>query len=383
VTDLPIAQYVPDDAVLNLGWGYPSPGLLPVREWAAAVEQALASYGWQALAYGRNPGPGPMLDWLCARLGVIDGRAPELAEVFVTAGASHALELTCGALTAPGDTVLVDSPTYHLALRLIADHGVRIVGVPADESGLDPVGTAALLDRLRAEGRRVPLLYLVPTYGNPTGRSLPPDRRAALVELAARTGLVIVEDDTYRELSYPPAVAPPSLWSQAPPGSVVRLGSFAKSVAPGLRLGFLTGAAAFVRALAERGVVDSGGGVNHTTAMSMVGFGDSGAYDRHLRVARAAYAARRDALAGAVRGLPVRFEVPEGGWFLWLSLPDHAPVERLLDIAPRHGVAFLPGTRSYAAADDGRYRARVSFSLYAPDELVEAARRLGSALRAL
>jgi DNA-binding transcriptional MocR family regulator len=229
----------------------------------------------------------------------------------------------------------------------------------------------------------VPLLYLVPTYGNPTGRSLPADRRTALVELAARTGLVIVEDDTYRELSYPPSVAPPSLWSEAPPGSVVRLGSFAKSVAPGLRLGFLTGSPAFVRSLAERGVIDSGGGVNHTTAMSMLAFGESGGYDRHLRTIRAAYATRRDALAAAVRELPVEFEAPEGGWFLWLSLPEHAPVERLLEVALKHGVAFLPGVRGYVVPDQGRHRARLSFSLYEPDDLGEGARRLGAALRDL
>jgi len=378
---LPIAQYVPDDAVLNLGWGYPNPALLPLPEWAAATGAALTRYGGLALAYGHNPGPGPLTDWLAERLGRIDGRAPAAAELFVTAGASHALDLTCTVLARPGDVVLVDSPTYHLALRVIADHRVEVVAAPADAAGIDPAGTAALLDRLRSQGRRVPLLYLVPTFGNPTGRSLPADRRAALVELAARTGLTVVEDDTYRELAFPPATAPPSLWSQAEPGAVVRIGSFAKSVAPGLRLGFLTGAPELTGTLAGRGVIDSGGGVNHTTALAMATFGGSGGYDRHLARVLAEYRAGRDALAGAVReSLPaVRFERPDGGWFLWLELPGWAPADRLAEAAHRHGVGFLAGARCYVTGE-GTHRARLSYSHYEPAQLVEAATRLSAAL---
>jgi DNA-binding transcriptional MocR family regulator len=386
--ELPITQYVPDGATIDLAWGHPGEALLPVQEWAAATEAALTRYGWQALSYGHGAGPGPLVDWLAARLGRIDGRAPAPAELFVTAGASHALELTCAALTRPGDVVVVDSPTYHLALRVIADHGVRLVGAPADDEGIDPAGTAALLDRLRSDGLRVPLLYLVPTYANPTGGCLPADRRAALVELAARTGTALVEDDTYRELAYPPAVAPPSLWSLADPAAdpapVVRLGSFAKSVAPGLRLGFLTGSPALVRALADRGMVDSGGGVNHTTALAMAAFGASGGYDRHLARVRVGYRARRDALAGALRAqLPaVRFRLPDGGWFLWLRLPDDVPAGPLAGAAGRHGVGFLPGARCYLAGG-GSHRARLSYSLFDPPQLVDAAGRLAAAVAEL
>lgn len=380
---LPITQYPGDGPTLDLAWGHPAPALLPAAAWAAATEAALRRYGWRALAYGAASGPGPLLDWLAERLGRIDGRAPDpAAELFITAGASGALELACALLVRPGDVVLVDSPTYHLALRIIADHGAELVGAPADEDGIDPVGTAALLRRLRAAGRRVPLLYLVPTFANPTGGCLPADRRTALVAAARQAGTMLVEDDTYRELAYGPA--PPSLWSEAGGDGVLRLGSFAKTVAPGLRLGFLTGPAAFVRRLADRGLVDSGGGVNHTTAVAMAEFGATGGYDRHLAANLLAYRARRDALAGALREhlATVRFRTPGGGWFLWLRLPDWAPVDRLLPYAARHGVSFLPGSRCYVTGA-GVDRVRLSFSLFDPPRLVEAAGRLAAALNDL
>jgi DNA-binding transcriptional MocR family regulator len=379
---LPITQYPGDGPTIDLGWGHPAPALLPGADWAAATEAALRRHGWQALGYGHAAGPGPLVEWLADRLGRIDRRPPAPAEVFVTAGASQALDLTCATLTRPGDVVLVDSPTYHLALRIIADHRVELVGAPADEHGVDPDGTAALLRRLHAAGRRVPLLYLVPTFANPTGASLPADRRAALVAAAQQAGTLVVEDDTYRELAYD--AAPPSLWSGAGGDGVLRLGSFAKTVAPGLRLGYLTGPAAFVRTLADRGLVDSGGGVNHTTALAMAAFGAAGSYDRHLARILPAYRARRDALAGALRDLlpEVPFQLPGGGWFVWLRLPDPVPASRLLPAAQQHAVSFLPGSRCYVTGA-GAHRARLSFSLFDPATLTEAARRLAGAVAAV
>jgi 2-aminoadipate transaminase len=366
--------------VIDLGWGHPPEWALPTEAWTAAVEAALTRFGWRALTYGHGPGPAPLVDWLADRLGQIDARSPRPDELFVSAGASHALDLLCAALTRPGDVVVVDSPTYHLALRIIADHGVEVVGAPADAEGIDPDGTAGLLHRLRAAGRRVPLLYLVPTFANPTGGCLPAERRAALVEVAHRAATVIVEDDTYREIAYG-SRAPASLWSLAGGVGVARIGSFSKTVAPGLRLGFLTGARSLVQTLGQRGVVDSGGGVNHTTAVAMAVFGESGAYDRHLGHVVAGYRLRRDALAEALRDrlAVARFSPPAGGWFVWVRLPGWAPARRLLAHAERYGVSFLPGTRFYVR-DGGERQLRLAFSLFDPALLVEAVRRLARAL---
>ncbi|MFC6016868.1 PLP-dependent aminotransferase family protein [Plantactinospora solaniradicis] len=382
-TTLPTVQFRTGEGTIDLGWGHPHPASLPVEAWAEATEAALRRYGASALTYGHSTGPGPLIEWLCGRLGEVDAAAPDPSQTFVTAGASHALDLIASILCRPGDVVLVDSPTYHLALRVIADHRVDIVPAPVDAGGIDPVATAELVRAIARQGRRVPMLYLVPTFNNPTGRSLSVERRTALVAAAQRTGMTLVEDDTYRELAYP-APAPASLFSSAETGTVVRIGSFAKSVAPGLRLGWLTAAAPVVGALAARGYVDSGGGVNHTNALTLAEFAASGSYRRHVEAIRSRYRRQRDALASAVRrDLPqAEFTVPAGGWFLWLRLPAPQGGTELLPYAEAAGVSYVPG-RQFFVADTGHRYLRLSFSLFDPETLAAGVRRLGEAYRAV
>ena len=376
---LPTIQYVERAGLIDLGWGHPAPSALPVRLWHDCQQEALRRFSWRALTYGYAAGPGALVEWLCDRLGGIDARAPVPAEVFVTAGASQAIELVSTLLTRPGDCVVVDSPTYHLALRILADREVELVGAPADEAGIDPRATGDLLRRLNANGRRVPLLYLVPTFANPTGRSLPAVRRRELVEVARDAGTVIVEDDAYRELVYD-GMAPPSLWSLASGRGVIRVGSFSKTVGPGLRLGWINAEPEIVRALVGRGFVDSVGGLNHATALAMAVMGSSGGYDQHVRAMRATYRDQRDALVAALCAELPGLEVaaPPGGWFLWLRLPSGMPATRLLAGAERHSVSFLPGTLFYPQPAGDDYF-RLSFSMYGPVELVQAAQRLGRA----
>ncbi|BCY07957.1 PLP-dependent aminotransferase family protein [Actinoplanes sp. L3-i22] len=362
--DRPITQFVARPGVLDLGWGHPRPDLLPTGAWAEATARAMRESGWRALTYGHPAGPAPLIEWLGAGFG----------RTFVTAGASHALSLVSTVLTEPGDTVLVDAPTYHLALRVLADRGVRLVRAPAG----DAAAIEAQVGDLRRTGHRVSLLYLVPTFGNPTGRSLTAAERDALLRVAEAARLTVVEDDTYRELAYDGS-PPPALWDLARGADfVVRIGSFAKTVAPGLRLGWVNAAPALIRRLADLGYVDSGGGVNHTTAMTMAVFGSSGAYADHLATIREAYRAQRDALAGGL-GVPA----PAGGWFLWLRLPAPWTAASLLPEAESRGVSFLDGTRFFAGdGGDGADHVRLSFSLYPPADLAEAARLFRAALSA-
>jgi DNA-binding transcriptional MocR family regulator len=354
----PTTQFEHRPGILDLGWGHPLPALLPVEEWAVASSESARAHGPSALTYGYAAGPAPFLDWLCAHLD--DGTTPD--QVFVTGGASHALDLVVSVLSRPGDTVLVDSPTYHLAPPILTDRGLRVR--PASGAGPDA--------RLR---------YTVPTFANPTGRSLPVPDRLEAIEAARRGGVTIVEDDTYRELAYD-GPAPPSMWElSGGDGSVVRLGSFAKTVAPGLRLGWINATPPLIARLASLGYVHSGGGVNHATAMTMAAFGKSGAYLTHVAAARTAYQKQRDALVSALRGSFENLDVPRGGWFLWVRLPGGRTAARLLPIAERNGVSFVPGP-AFFVDGGGSDRIRLSFSHLPPQELVVAASRLGDALRA-
>jgi DNA-binding transcriptional MocR family regulator len=350
VPELPILQFVARPGVLDLGWGHPRPELLPVAEWRDATAAMLDTVGWPALTYGYAAGPGPLVEWLSARNGT------DPAGIFVTAGASQALTLLCQLLTKPGDTVLVDTPTYHLALRIFRDHGLRLAP-PRDLAGAK-------------------FFYTVPTFGNPTGRSLPADARTSLVRAAQRSGVPVIEDDTYRELVYD-GTAPPSLWELSGGHGVIRVGSFAKTVGPGLRLGWIDADPDVVRRLVGLGYVDSGGGVNHATAFTMATFAASGEYERHLVRLRVAYREQRDALAGEL-GVP-RSAWPAGGWFLWLQLPSGLSGSALMPIAEAHGVSFVEGSR-FTVDGSGDDHIRLSFSMLSPPDLVEAGRRLRRAL---
>jgi 2-aminoadipate transaminase len=381
---LPILQFKDRPGILDLGWGHPHPSLLPVRSWAAATQAASASFGWQALTYGYAAGPGPLIEWLAEHLGRIEQGATQTSQFFVTAGASHALALVSTVLAEPGDVVLVDSPTYHYALSILRDRGVELGGGPTKDKRSDHTALEESLARLRRQGRRVAMLYLVPTFGNPTGRSLPAERRRELVRLAQRTGLLVVEDDTYRELCYQGA-APPSLWRLAAGTGVIRIGSFSKTVAPGLRLGWINAEAGLVGKLMNLGYVDSGGGVNHATGLTMATFGTSGAYGEHIAQVRHAYEVRRDTLVEALRGTLPGFCVPSpaGGWFVWLRLPDGMTASGLLRAAEQRGVSFAEGTRFYPGGRDDGEHIRLCFSLLTTRELAEAAGRLAAAVTAL
>jgi DNA-binding transcriptional MocR family regulator len=380
---LPLTQYIDRPGIIDLGWGHPDPLLLAVDELRAAAASALERYGPDALTYGHSAGPGPLIGSICERLGVVDGRAPAPEEVVVTAGASHALDQVATLLAAPGDVVLVESPTYHLAVRILRDHPIELVPVPFDGGGLRVDAVADTLVRLRRAGRRVRLIYTVPTFHNPTGVSLAPERRQALVELAAQEDLLVVEDDAYRELAYdgPPR---PSLWALGEPGTILRLGSFAKSLAPGLRVGYTTADATTIARFVESGVLDSGGGISHFASLVVAEFAASGAYATQVERFRDAYRERRDALLAALaEHLPAgaAWTSPQGGYFAWVTLPVGRDARNLLPEAEARGMSFVPGPVFHVDREGSGRALRLSFSRFAPSELREAVRRLGHALR--
>lgn len=378
---LPETQLSLRPGIIELGWGHPDPALLPVADLARAAESALRQAGPAALSYGAEQGPGLLLEALAAWLSHREGTPTIPEQLFITGGVSQGLDLLCTLLTRPGDAVLVQAPVYHLALRIFVDHGLELVPVASDEDGLRVDAVPAALDRLAAHGRRPRFLYTVPTWCNPTGVSLATDRRCALAALAERRGLLILEDDVYRELWYD-APSPAALSSLAPE-TVVRLGSFSKILAPGLRLGWLIAPPELVRRCVSCGLLDSGGGVNHFAAHVVAAYLALGLLDGHIKRLRAVYRGRRDALlAGLTRHLPAgcRWQTPGGGFFAWVQLPEEYDSAALLSTAEAAGVSYVPGGRFFAAGDGARYL-RLAFSLLTAKELDEGVRRLSTVLR--
>ena len=275
-------------------------------------------------------------------------------------------------------------PTYHLAIKILADHPVRLQAVASDEDGVVVDDLAHAVTRLRHDGHRPRLLYTIATFHNPTGRNVSVARRQALVDFAAQEDLLIAEDDTYRELSYD-GPSPPSLWALDPAASVVRIGSFAKSVAPGLRVGYVTASAGIADRLANGGLLDSGGGMNHFAATVLAEYTAAGDYERQVDRFRAAYRTQRDRLLeGLAAHLPdtASWVRPSGGFFVWVQLPPGITADQL-PVAAASGVAFLPAHRFYIGDQGAPDAIRLAFSMHPPERLESATARLGEAISQL
>ncbi|MFF3671284.1 aminotransferase-like domain-containing protein [Microtetraspora malaysiensis] len=376
--------------VIDLGPGYLDPSLLPVDLLARSYADSLAEYGSAALAYGDDRGALAPRAALADRVRQADGVPCDPANVLVTAGTSHALHLIATTLAAPGDTVLVDQSCYDLGRRILVDCGLRLREIPGDASGMDPDALDAALTGSR---ERVAFLYLIPTFHNPTGLVVPLERRRALLAVARRHDTLIVEDDAYAGLRLDDASGPPALASLAAHRGVIRLCTFSKTLAPGLRLGWLLAEPSLVDRLAGHGLFRSGGCPNHTTSLAVATLLADGHYDRHLAWLRDRLRQRRDAL---VNTLAARLDDgfllnrPAGGYFVWLR--TRRPERDLLAAAEAAGVWIAAGSRFGGAVGrdvpDRLGRAapsavRLAYSLNDPGRLTQAAERLAAAWNAI
>ncbi|WP_234544535.1 PLP-dependent aminotransferase family protein [Streptomyces sp. R39] len=359
--------------VINFAGGLPAPELFDREGIAAAFRAVLEEEPERALQYSTTEGEPALRQRLAARVSA-RGLPTEADGLLVTTGSQQALSLLASALIDPGDTILVESPCYLAALQVFGLAGARVLPVPGDADGVDP---AALEELIRAE--RPKLLYLVPTFQNPTGRTMPAARRAALATAAARHGLWIVEDDPYGELRYDGDHVP---WIASFPGAedrTVLLGSLSKVMAPGLRLGWLRAPAGLRRACA---VAKQAADLHTPTLNQLAAARYLDVLDAHVAKVRAVYGERRDAmLAGLADALPAgsTWNRPEGGMFLWARLPEPYDTTALLRRAVDHHVAYVPGEPFYAA-DPERSTLRLCFVTQTPEEIGEGLRRLAKGL---
>ncbi|MEV0126333.1 PLP-dependent aminotransferase family protein [Streptomyces sp. NPDC050703] len=361
--------------VINFAGGLPAPELFDSAAVADAFQAVLTGTPGTALQYSTTEGE-PALRTAIAERTAARGLPTGADDILVTTGSQQALSLLATVLVEPGDTVLVENPCYLAALQAFSFAGARVVAVPGDDEGLDP----AALDELVA-AHRPKLLYTVPTFQNPTGRTLPAGRRAEVAAVAARRGLWIVEDDPYGELRFEGERVP---WTATYPGAedrTVLLGSFSKVMAPGLRLGWLRGPAALLRAC----VVAKQAADLHTPTVNQLAVARYLAdndLDAHVARVAAVYGERRDAmLAGLPSALPEGsvWSRPEGGMFLWARLPGAVDTTELLRKVITYDVAYVPGAPFYADTPD-RTTLRLCFVTQTPQEITEGLRRLGDAL---
>lgn len=370
---------------LPFHYGHVDPELFPAEELRQAAAVALARDQQSALNYGVSLGCRPLRAFLRARLQRDEGLEVAEDELMLTAGASAGLDMAVRLLTRPGDTVVVEAPTYHEALAIIRDYPVKLAAVPVDGDGLVVDALAERLDRLVRGSDRPVLLYTIPCYQNPSGVTMSLERRKALLQVAYRHRLRIVEDDVYRDLFFD-APPPPSLHSLDSAGVVVRLGSFSKILAPGLRLGWMMGSAETLRLLADCGLVTSGGGANPFVAYMVSAYCERGWLEPHIRRLRETYRQRRDVLLAAldrtVRSVDcpgLTWTKPGGGFFVWLTLPPALKAQAVLREAERRGASFLTGEPFYAEGGGGG-QLRLPFSYVDRSDLERGAEIVGEIL---
>ncbi len=354
--------------MISFARGVPAPECLAVEELADCARAALERNGRTILSYGPGGGYGPLREWLGERHGVEPGR------IVITSGSLQGFVFLAQQLVRPGTRVLVEAPTYDRPLTILTRLGAEVVTVPMDEDGLVP-------DEL-PEGEFA-FLYTIPTFQNPSGRTLSLERRRRLAELARERRLLVLEDDPYGLVRYEGEPLP-SVFELAEGEQIAYCSSFSKTVAPGLRVGWFVlpaQLAAQIEALAVSTYI-SPPYLSQATVLELV---QRGSFEPNLERVTGLLRERRDAMLEALElQMPedASWTRPEGGYFVWLDLPSGPPAADLLAQAEAAGVTFVRGTDFFPGGRGGERSARLAFSFVSPGEIAEGVSRLGSLARA-
>jgi 2-aminoadipate transaminase len=349
----------PSDRI-NFTGGFPDPESLPAARIAAATARAMEKNGKWALQYGAAVGYTGLIDQLRTKLSRDNGVAAERENVLITAGASQAIDLVCSAMLNPGDVVLSEEPTWMGAVRIFKAHNATCVGVPVDNEGMRLDILETRLREFKAKGIQPKLIYVIPTFQNPTGVTTPLHRRLRLLELAKEYNVAIMEDDAYFDLRFS-GERIPMLITLDDAGLVIYTGTFSKIMSAGMRLGWVVGPALLIEKAAK---LKADGGTSPFTSNVAAEYAASGELAEHIVDLVDIYRRRRDTMAEALKTeMPegVEWTEPNGGFFMWLTLPEGCDSVAMLPEARAHGVEFLPGTGCYFDGS-GRSNIRLSFS---------------------
>ena len=359
--------------ITSFAGGLPSPATFPVEIMQAAFDKVLSTNGKVALQYGPTDGYMPLRQWIADSLSQNGAKiSPE--QVLMVSGSQQALDLIGKVLIDEGSKVLVETPSYLGALQAFSVYRPEFHSVPSDEHGLIPSSLDAI-----AEGAR--LLYALPNFQNPTGRSLSVERRLELVETCARLNLPLIEDDPYGALSYSGQPSPKMVAMN--PEGVIYMGSFSKVLTPGIRLGYVVAPLPMVRRLElAKQAADL-----HTAQLTQMVVHEvvkDGFLDKHIPTIRELYGNQCKAMLDAMdQHFPkeATWTKPDGGMFIWVELPQHINAMELLDEAIKNKIAFVPGAPFYAN-EPATNTLRLSFVTVPPDRIRAGIEVLGKLIKA-
>ncbi len=359
---------------ISFASGLPDPSLFPVDALRMAADRVLSADGTGALQYGPAEGFPPLREWVAQRLRS-RGFTASAENILLTSGSQQALDLVARAFLNDGDRVCIESPTYLAALQVCDSYGAAYRPVPQDEHGMDVAAAGAAL----VPGCK--LLFALPNFQNPTGRTLAVDRRDRLASALDRTGTVLLEDDAYYDLRYEGDPLPP-IGSLVRGGVALYSGTFSKSIAPGLRVGYLYGPARVIERLTQlKQITDL-----HTGSLSqrlVYAFVTDHDLEGQIERLRAAYRRKRDTMLSALQAnMPaaVQWTRPAGGMFLWLTLPQGMDAAELLNPALVRGIIFVPGA-GFHPDNRGANTLRLNFVSASPEKIEVGVRILADVMR--
>lgn len=372
--------------IIPLLLGHPDPETLLTPELREAMQHVIDSaQAIAALQYGPEQGARDLVTVLVEKINREQNLALQPANLMIVAGSTHAVDMLARLYARKGGVVLVEAPTYADSLHIFRDHQIELCAIPMDEEGLIPGELERRLAQIRARGSFVSMLYTIPNFHNPTGRTLSETRRQELIRLARQENFLIVEDDVYRDLAFEDSV-PASLYALAGGQQVMSIGSFSKTLAPGLRLGWLVGSEEEIQRCLTCGTMQMGGGANPFTAQMVAEYCLSGAWEKHIERVRALYKTRRDlALSALEQFMPagVEWTHPTGGFFLWLSLPERVFAQEVKRQALAQGVAVAAGDGFFVNPADGAHNLRLAYTRATPEEITRGIRILAEVIRRL
>jgi len=343
--------------------GNNDPDQVPVDGLIAAVDAVLRREGRRLATYNLAHGPQgyrPLREFLTAKLKRDAGIACNADDIMIVSGSLQALDLVNHTLLAPGDTVIVEQETYQGSLNRLTRLGVDVVGIPLDAEGMRMDALATALADLKAQGVRPKYIYTIPTVQNPTGSIMPEARRAELLRLSQAYGVPIFEDDCYADLIWD-GRRPPAIYAMAKNGGVIHIGSFSKSIAPALRVGFAVAPwAVMSRMLSLK--TDAGSGALEQMVLAEY---CAPHFSTHVPELTSALRKKLDTLMEALNeqfGTAAEFEAPKGGIFLWVKLPDHVDTLKLYQSALAAGVSINPGPEWSTNSGHSKSRLRLCFA---------------------
>jgi len=368
---------------ISLVFGHPDATTLPADDLHAAAEAVLCGpQARLALQYGPEQGPLVLIDYLVEKLRREEELKLTRENLMIFAGSTHAVDTIARLYAGHNAAVMVEAPTYRDALQVFCDHGTDLRPVIMDNDGLLIEALRTQLAALEREGKPPRLLYTIPNFQNPSGVTLTTARRKAILQLAQEHGFMVVEDDVYRDLAFE-GETPPSFYALAGGKGVLRIGSFSKIMAAGLRLGWLIASPEHIQQCIRCGVMQMGGGANPLVAHIVAEYCRAGHLEPHVTQLQQVYRHRRDVtLAALARHMPhgVTWTRPKGGFFVWLTLPEGLNAEWLCEVAREQGVLFVPGS-GFFARGGGERNLRIAFSFVPPDEIERGVEILSQAIR--